>query len=189
MFVSPSVGADYTHCSAQLGNKAVGRYQVLQRIEYNEEIELQRCCDCSVLLEHPVWRKWSQTSDRLIEIFKKAWIFRSSPFNCLQYYWMFISLLLVFVCVTGLDLRLCVVHQYRIITSNSEQDQNEMYLSFSRYCNLHFRCKVSACVFGEVISEMSCCPSEAIINCYKFNCHDQLIERLSVATEIGVVKL
>ena len=111
-FVSPSVGADCTHSCAHLGNKAVIRYQVLQRDEYNEEIELQRCFDCTVLFGDPFWRKWSEACDRLMEIFKNVWIFRGFPFNCLQCSWMFISVLLVFVCVTGPDLWLCVLHHH-----------------------------------------------------------------------------
>jgi hypothetical protein len=48
------VGADYTHCSVQLGNKALERYHVLQRDEYNEEIELQLSFECTFLFKDPV---------------------------------------------------------------------------------------------------------------------------------------
>lgn len=72
MFVSPIVGADYTHCSAWLGNKALERYQVLQRDECKEEIEFQRCFDCTLLFENPVYRKLIQAADRLVDIFKKS---------------------------------------------------------------------------------------------------------------------
>ena len=50
-----------------------------------------------------------------------------------------------------------------------------MYLSFSRYCSLHFRCEMLTGLFSEVvILVISGCPSEAIINCNKFHGHDAL---------------
>ena len=54
MFVSPSVGADYTHCSVRLGNNAVKRYQVLHWDGCNEEMKFQWCFDCTFLFEDPV---------------------------------------------------------------------------------------------------------------------------------------
>ena len=67
---------------------------------------------------------------------------------------------------------------------NFEQDQNEMY---SRYCNLHFRCKILPCLFSKVV--ISGFPSDAIINYYKIHYHDELIEILSVVTEILLLLL
>ena len=60
-----------------------------------------------------------------------------------------------------------------------------MYLSFSRYCRLQFCCKILECVFSEVVISGS--SSDSIINYYNFRCLEELIEKLLLATEIGIV--